>query len=179
MTITLASLPEKAADIALKFGVDWPLLIAQGFNFLIVAFVIWQFALKKVLLTIKEREEKIADSLKNAEKIKLELESTQKQQQETLQEASLKAKNTMAVAQEKAKSYIESQKEEARKQAEEIIEKAKSSMALERQRVLNDAKEEIASLVVLTATKVLQRELGDDEKSRFSESAAKEINLSA
>ena len=52
-------------------------------------------------------------------------------------------------------------------------------MELERQRVLNDAREEIASLVVLTATKVLQRELGDDEKLRFSESAAKEIKLSA
>ena len=52
-------------------------------------------------------------------------------------------------------------------------------MALERQRVLNDAREEIASLVVLTASKVLQRELGDDEKSRFSESAAKEIKFSA
>jgi len=83
------------------------------------------------------------------------------------------------VAHEKAKSYIESQKEEARKQAEEIIEKARSAMTLERQRVLNDAREEIASLVVLTASKVLQRELGEEEKSRFSESAANEIKFSA
>jgi F-type H+-transporting ATPase subunit b len=175
----MASISETATGIVDKFGVDWPLLIAQGFNFILVAGVIWQFGLKKVLLTIKEREEKIADSLKNADKIKLELEATEKQQQETLQEASLEAKKTVAIAQEKAKSYIESQKEEARKQAEEIIEKAKSSMALERQRVLNDAREEIASLVVLTASKVLQRELGDDEKSRFSDSAAKEIKFSA
>lgn len=177
--ITLASISETAAGIVEKFGIDWPLLLAQGVNFVIVAFVIWQFGLKKVLLTVKEREEKIADSLKNAERIKLELEATEKQQQETLQEASLEAKKTIAVAQEKAKTYIESQKEEARKQADEIIEKAKSSMALERQRVLNDARDEIASLVVLTASKVLQRELGDDEKSRFSESAAKEIKFSA
>ena len=177
--ITLASISETAAGIVEKFGIDWPLLLAQGFNFVIVAFVIWHFGLKKVLLTVKEREEKIADSLKNAEKIKLELEATEQQQQQTLQEASLEAKKTVALAQEKAKSYIESQKEEARKQADEIIEKAKSSMALERQRVLNDAREEIASLVVLTASKVLQRELGEDEKSRFSESAAKEIKFSA
>ena len=177
--ITLASISETASGIVDKFGIDWPLLLAQGFNFVIVAFVIWQFGLKKVLLTVKEREEKIADSLKNAEKIKLELEATEKQQQQTLQEASLEAKKTVAVAQEKAKSYIESQKEEARKQTDEIIEKAKSSMALKRQRILNDARDEIASLVVLTASKVLQRELGEDEKSRFSESAAQEIKFSA
>jgi F-type H+-transporting ATPase subunit b len=176
--IALASLSDVTTGIVEKFGVDTPLLIAQAINFVIVAFVIWQFALKKILLTIDEREKKIADSLKNAEKIKLELEATEKQQNETLQEASLEAKKTVATAQEQAKSYIEAQKEEARKQAEEIVEKARSAMDLERQRVLNDAREEIASLVILTTSKVLQRELGDEEKSRFSESAAKEISLS-
>ena len=177
--IALASLSDVTAGIVEKFGIDTPLLIAQAINFVIVAFVIWQFALKKILLTIEEREKKIADSLKNAEKIKLELEATEKQQNETLQEASLEAKKTVATAQEQAKSYIEAQKEEARKQAEEIVEKAKSAMELERQRVLNDARKEIASLVILTTSKVLQRELGDEEKSRFSESAAKEISLSS
>ena len=176
--IALASLSDVTTGIVEKFGVDTPLLIAQAINFVIVAFVIWQFALKKILLTIDEREKKIADSLKNAEKIKLELEATEKQQNETLQEASLEAKKTVATAQKQAKSYIEAQKEEARKQAEEIVEKARSAMELERQRVLNDAREEIASLVILTTSKVLQRELGDEEKSRFSESAAKEISLS-
>jgi len=177
--IALASLSDVTTGIVEKFGVDTPLLIAQAINFVIVAFVIWQFAIKKILLTIDEREKKIADSLKNAEKIKLELEATEKQQNETLQEASLEAKKTVASAQEQAKSYIEAQKEEARKQAEEIVEKARNAMELERQRVLNDAREEIASLVILTTSKVLQRELGDDEKSRFSESAAKEISLSS
>ena len=176
--IALASLSDVTTGIVEKFGVDTPLLIAQAINFVIVAFVIWQFALKKILLTIDEREKKIADSLKNAEKIKLELEATEKQQNETLQEASLEAKKTVATAQEQAKSYIEAQKEEARKQAEEIVEKARSAMELERQRVLKDARGEIASLVILTTSKVLQRELGDEEKSRFSESAAKEISLS-
>ena len=85
--ITLASISETAAGIVEKFGIDWPLLLAQGVNFVIVAFVIWQFGLKKVLLTVKEREEKIADSLKNAEKIKLELEATEQQQQQTQQQS--------------------------------------------------------------------------------------------
>jgi len=174
----IASLSDIPAGIIEKFGVDLPLLIAQAVNFLLVAFLIWKFAFKKILSTIKEREKKIADSLKNAEKIKLELEATEKQQNETLQEASLEAKKTVASAQEKAKSYIEEQKEEARKMAEEIIEKARAAMELERQRVLNDAREEIASLVILTTSKVLQRELADEEKSRFTKSAVKEISFS-
>ena len=181
MTIHIASmaqeLQDKGQNIVEQFGVSWPMLIAQAINFTLVAFVIYRFGFKGILSTIKEREKQISDSLKHAEKIKLELEETERKQKETLQEASLEAKKTVTGAQEQAKSYIESQKEDARKQAEEIIQKAKESMELERERVLNEAREEIASLVILTSSKVLQKELGDEEKSRFSKAASERLEL--
>ena len=154
------------------------MLIAQAVNFVLVAFVIYRFGFKGILSTIQEREKQISDSLKHAEKIKLELEETERKQKETLQEASIEAKKTVTGAQEQAKSYIEGQKEDARKQAEEIVAKAKESMTLERERVLNEAKEDISSLVVLTTGKVLQKELNDEEKSRFSNAAAEELKIS-
>ena len=174
---TLASVSDTAQDIAYTFGVDWPMLVAQSINFLIVAFIIWKFAFSNVLSTIKEREKQISDSLKNADRIKLELEKTEKKQQETLQEASLSAKQTVSEAQEKAKAFIEEQKEDARKQAEEIISKAKASMEQEREKVLKEAREEIASLVILTTSKVLEKELTEDEKSRFSKTASENLQI--
>ena len=174
---TLASVSDTAQDIAYTFGVDWPMLVAQSINFLIVAFIIWKFAFSNVLSTIKEREKQISDSLKNADRIKLELEETEKKQQETLQEASLTAKQTVSEAQEKAKAFIEEQKEDARKQAEEIISKAKASMEQEREKVLKEAREEIASLVILTTSKVLEKELTEDEKSRFSKTASENLQI--
>jgi len=177
--IVLASLVDTAEGIVNTFGIDWPMLVAQAINFLIVALVIWKFAFKNILSTIKEREKQIADSLVNADKIKLELEQTEKQQQETLQEASLEAKKTITSAQEQAKAFIESQKEDARKQAEEIISKAKIAMEQEREKVLKEAREEIASLVVLTASKVLSKDLNEDEKQKFSIRATEELNLAS
>ena len=174
---TLASVSDTAQDIAYTFGVDWPMLVAQSINFLIVAFIIWKFAFSNVLSTIKEREKQISDSLKNADRIKLELEETEKKQQQTLQEASLSAKQTVSEAQEKAKAFIEEQKEDARKQAEEIISKAKASMEQEREKVLKEAREEIASLVILTTSKVLEKELTEDEKSRFSKTASENLQI--
>ena len=174
---TLASVSDTAQDIAYTFGVDWPMLVAQSINFLIVAFIIWKFAFSNVLSTIKEREKQISDSLKNADRIKLELEETEKKQQETLQEASLSAKQTVSEAHEKAKAFIEEQKEDARKQAEEIISKAKASMEQEREKVLKEAREEIASLVILTTSKVLEKELTEDEKSRFSKTASENLQI--
>ena len=175
--IVLASLGDTAQGIVETFGIDWPMLIAQAINFLIVAIVIWKFAFKNILSTIKEREKQISDSLKNADRIKLELEETEKQQQQTLQDASLEAKKTISSAQEQAKAFIEAQKDDARKQAEEIIAKAKVAMEQERERVLREAREEIASLVVLTATKVLSKDLSEEEKEKFSSQATKELDL--
>ena len=144
--IVLASLGDTAQGIVETFGIDWPMLVAQAINFLIVAFIIWKFAFKNVLSTIKEREKQISDSLKNADRIKLELEETEKQQQETLQEASLEAKKTISSAQEQAKALIESLKEDARKQAEEIIAKAKVCHGAGKgEMFLREAREEIAS----------------------------------
>ena len=53
--------------------------------------------------------------------------------------------------------------------------KAREQMQLERQTLVAEARQEFAQLVVETATKVLDRELSDEEKTRFSESASKEL----
>ena len=165
-------------DVAKDFGVNWHLLIAQAVNFAIVAWLIWKFAFKNILSTVKEREEQISDSLKNAEKIKLQLEETNRMQEETLKDASVEAQKTVSQAREQAKAHLESLRIEAERQAEEIIQKARESMKLEKQQVLQEAREEIASLVVMATSKVLGRELSNDERDRFSNAAVKETNFS-
>ena len=173
-----ASASEKIDRIIGDFGVEWPMLIAQAVNFTLVAFVIYKFGFKGILSTIKEREKQISDSLKHAETIKLELEAMEKKQDDTIKQATLEAKKTLNTAKEQAKSFADLQKEEARKEAEEIIAKARLSTEHEREQMLKEAKEEIASLVVLTTGKVLQKELNEEEKSRFSNAAADELKIS-
>ena len=169
--IVIASIADTADNIVTTFGIDWPMFVAQAVNFTLVAAAIWFFGFKKILTTIKEREKQISDSLKNADLIKLELEESRQKQEATLSEASQEAKKTVSLAQEQAKSFLEAQKEEARQEAEAIISKAKAAMELERQNVLKDAKQEIASLVLLATSKVLDKELSEEEKTRFTAKA--------
>ena len=179
MEILASGFEETVQGISNTFGVDWHLLVAQAINFAIVAFLIWKFAFKGILDTVKEREEQISDSLKNAEKIKLQLEETDRKHEETLKDASVEAQKTVSQAREQAKVHLENQREEAEKQAEEIVRKAREAMELEKQRVLEEAREEVASLVVMATSKVLGRELSVDERDRFSDAAAREAKLSS
>lgn len=174
----LASVADTVQGIQSKFGLNWPLFIAQAINFTVVAWIIWKFAFKGILGKMEVREKEISDSLINAEKIKLQLEETERKQEETLKDASVEAQKTVAQARDQAKAHIESQRKEAEKQAAEIVSKARDAMRLEKQRVLGEAREEIASLVVMATSRVLGRELSSDERDRFSDSAARETKLS-
>src|SRR6185436_4407525 len=89
-------------QIARTFGVDWPHLIAQIISFSIVCFLLYRFAYKRVLKTLEERRQIIAQGLANSAKIKAELAKTEVLRQEM-----------MARTKDEATRYIEEAREVA------------------------------------------------------------------
>src|SRR4051812_43591683 len=78
-------------DTARQFNVDWPHFIAQVVSFCIVAFLLQKFAYKPVVTMLEERRKRIEEGLANAEKIKSELQRTEAQRQEVLNQANTQA----------------------------------------------------------------------------------------
>src|SRR5262245_45749616 len=66
-------LAETAKKTAETFGLDAPHFFAQVVSFSIVAFCLYKFAYRPVLAMLEERRQKIAESVKNSEKVKAEL----------------------------------------------------------------------------------------------------------
>ena len=164
------------AEMAGKFGIDGKLIVAQAINFIVVAFLLWKFAFKPVMETLDERQRKIAEGLQFAEESRNQLAETEKRQAEVLREANSKAQEILHEARDRAREFEDKMKNETASQIEEMRKRADESNELERQKMLTEVRQEIARLVVLTSGKVLQRELGDDEKSRLDRAAADEIS---
>lgn len=173
----LAAATDSGADAGLvgQFGIDLKLIAAQVVNFVIVAFLLWRFAFKPVMVTLDERQDKIAAGLKFAEESKIRLEETEKRQAEVLREANRKAHEILHEARDKAQQFEEKMKSETAAQIEQMHRRAEEANERERQKILSEVRQEIARLVVLTSGKVLERELSGDEKSRLNQSAAEEI----
>ena len=165
----------KITIITEKFGVSVPTLIAQMVNFCLVALVLYYFAVKPISSTLEERQQKISDGLQYAEEMKAQLAEAERERTEKVKQAAIGAQKILAEAREQSKKMIEIKTQEAAAQAEAIIRKACEATELERQKMLADVRQEVARLVVLTSSKVLSRDLSEDEKSTFSESAAKEL----
>ena len=166
---------DKLTMITDKFGVKLPTLIAQMINFCLVALVLYKFAVKPIVATLDERQQKIADGLQYAEEMKAQLAAAERERAEKIKKAAVDAQKILTESREQSKEMIEQKTQEAAAQAEAIIRKASEATELERQKMLADVRQEVARLVVATSSKVLSRDLSDAEKQTFSDSAAKEL----
>jgi F-type H+-transporting ATPase subunit b len=178
--LILAQTPEPAASgiskITQDFGISWPFILAQILNFSIVAFVLWKFAFKPVLATLDERQQKIASGLKYAEDMKAKLEAVQQESLASAKKAQAEASRIIDEAGKAAKEFLEKQQQESAAKANEILVRAQQVIELEKRKMLAEARTEIARLVVATTQRVLSKDLSDADRTRYSESAARELN---
>ncbi len=165
-------------EIAKKFKVSWPTLIAQMINFLIVAFILNKFAIKPILKTYDERQKKIADGLQYAEEMRAQLLEAEKERHEKIKEAAAEAQRILHEARGQSKALLEQKVQEASLQAEALIRKAGEATELERQKMLTEVKQEVARLVVDTTAKVLDRELSVSDRERYANSATDTLSKS-
>lgn len=165
------------SKIAGQFGVQWNLLIAQIINFALVAYLLYHFAFKPVLKTLDERQKIIADGLRYTQEVEQKLKDTQAQHSEIIHQANLEKKDILEMARQQAKDFSEKQSQDALTKADYIIKKAEDAIALEKQKMLQSTRSEIAQLVINTSEKVLQKNLTKEEQSRFNETATKELAL--
>lgn len=163
-------------ELAKKFHIESQLLLAQGINFILVALVLWYFALRPLLATVEERNRKIREGLQYAEEMKDRLADAERQSEQKVREASEEAGKIVAQANDSAKAFAESQHQVAVAKAEQIVQNAQKAMELEHRKLLEDVRSEVAELVVATTSKVLAKELDSGEKSRLSSAAAKELS---
>ena len=157
------------------FGLSLPFFLAQVVNFCVVAVVLWKFAFKPVLATLDERNRKIADGLRYTDEMKAKLEAVQQESAASAKRAQAEATRVIEEARKSAKEFFEKQTQETAAKAGDILAKAEQAIELEKKKMLAEARTEIARLVVETTQRVLSKELSDADRSRYNESAAREL----
>jgi len=161
--------------LANTFKLKPEVLLAQAINFLVVAGLLWFLAFRPVTRTIDDRQKKIADGLQYAEEMKEQLAEAEKKHGEKLREASEEAQRILHKAKENAQKMEERAQSEAQERADEIVRKAREATGHEREQMMQEVRKEVAGLVIATTEKVLAKQLSEEERSSYSETAAKEL----
>ena len=134
-------------------------LIAQGLVF--AAFVVFtiKFVWPPLLRAIEARQKTIADGLAAGEQGRKALETSSRQAEQTVQDARGRAADILSQAEKRAAQIVDEARNAARDEAGREKAAAKAEIEQERTRAREQLRDQVASLVVAGAEKILRREV--------------------
>jgi F-type H+-transporting ATPase subunit b len=120
-------------DVLGKFHLELVPFLAQLFNFLIIAFILWRFLVRPLMATMRTRRETIVKGLEDAEKARKALEDASAERAKILQEASAEAYKLLEGARAEADRLRAAALERAALDAARVTAEAMATIDLERQ----------------------------------------------
>ena len=127
--------------------------------FLGLLVVLGKFAWKPMLKAISDREKGIEDSLAKADKMKADLTAMQNENEALLAKAREERATLIKEAKEASERMIAEAKDKAKSEYERIVADAQVAINQQKNAALTEVKNQVGSLVVEVAEKVLRREL--------------------
>ena len=155
-----------------KLGINWPLLVAQIVNVVLLVWILRALIFTPVLNMLNERTKRIQDGLGDSDKIKDQLASIKRDYDAEIVKARHEAAGIVSLAQDRARAQEQEIVAQARVEAERIKNDAREQSMREREQMVSDLKDQIAGLVTTTATKVLGAELKMNHDRLIDESLA-------
>ncbi|MFA8438354.1 F0F1 ATP synthase subunit B [Bacillaceae bacterium YX66] len=155
--------------------VDGGTIIAQLLIFLILLALLRAYAWKPLMGIMKQREEHISSEIETAEKNRAEAERFLAEQQselkKTREEAQTMIENAKQLGENQGKEIIANAKNEA----ERIKKEAVAEIEREKEAAINSLKEQVASLSVMIASKVIEKELDEKAQAQLIDEYLKEV----
>lgn len=136
----------------------WMLVIFIGLILLLK-----KFAWKPILDAVNEREEGIKNALASAERAKLDMQNLTASNERLLAEARAERDTLLKEAREIKEKMINDAKSEAQAQGEKMIAQAKAAIETEKNAAMVELKNQVSSLSIEIAEKVLKSELSNSE----------------
>jgi F-type H+-transporting ATPase subunit b len=154
------------------------LIFWMTLSFAILLYILGRYAWKPIMKMIKEREDSIEDALQTAEKTKLEMANLQVSNEKLLKEAKEERELLLREARKVKENIINEAKQKATSEAGIIIENARQTILNEKMAAITELKNQIATLSIEIAEKVLSAELSDKEKqNQFINKLLNEVKL--
>ena len=134
-------------------------LFAQLVVFFVLAWFTMKFVWPPMIKALDERAKKIADGLASAERGKQALADANARVEQELVKTRNETQQRIADAEKRALSIVDEAKQQAEAERKRILAQAEAEAAQEAQRVRDQLREQVASLAVAGAEKILNKEI--------------------
>lgn len=158
-----------------KLGIELPQLLTQVVNFTIMVFILTKFLYKPILKTLEERKRKIEEGLKFTEKVKEEIEKTEKNRQEIIDKAKTEARQIIEETKNSAKRLESEIITKAHKEAEEILIKGRKELEQEKIEMEKAVSKHTVDIAAHMVEKLLNKMLSKEDHEALIEKKLREI----
>lgn len=156
------------SGITEAFKLEWQLLLAQIVNFFALMILLRMFLYRPVLDMLEKRKERIAQSMKDAERVSAAAQEAEQEKAKLIEVARREAQEVRAQATRDAERIAQDIRARAEQEAIDIRMKAQSEAKQQLEASLAEANKQIADLAILATEQLLGRELAKkDEQQRF------------
>lgn len=147
-------------------------------TFILLLILLGKFAWKPILNAIKTREEGIEKALASAESALNDMRELKSNNEKILADARNERDALIKEAREAKDAIINEAKVKAQKDADRIMSSAREQIVNEKNAAVSELKNQVASLSIEIAEKILRSELSTDEKQKaLVNNLMKDVNL--
>ncbi len=164
------------AELITKLGIDWRLLVANTITFFLVLWLLRKFAYGPLLSVMDKRRKTIDEGLDQAKQAQEELASITKEKEKVLEAARNESLTMIQTAQKDAEARKQDIMTKASDEAQALLAKTRQQLGQEKQQMLDQAKGELAGLVVAATSKVISGQLDEKLQHKLAEQAIKEVS---
>lgn len=126
-------------------------------TFGLLMFLLTKFAWKPIMKALGDREKSIEDALSSAEKAREEMSRLNADSEKLLKEARTERDRILKEAKQLHDTMVNDAKGVAQQEGAKMIEKAKAEISAQKTAALNEIKEQVATLSLDIAEKVLRK----------------------
>jgi len=154
------------------------LIFWMTLTFVFLLLILKKFAWKPIMSSIKEREQKISTSLAMAKQTQEDMKRLQADNEKLLHQAREERDVILREANKLKDSIIGEAKDKAQSEADRIVESARVNIESEKAAAIAELRNQVASLTIEVAEKVLTAELADKAKqTSFAEKQLETMNF--
>jgi F-type H+-transporting ATPase subunit b len=158
-----------------QLGIKPLSLLAQIVNFGILLLILWRFLYKPMLKVLSDRRNRIEKSLKDAQQIEEDLESSRAKAQQIVVSANERASQVVAGVEQEAEAKRIEKLRAAESEATQIFKRAEESLKEERARIKRELQAETLTLVTQATERVVANGIDPKTQKRLIDEALKEL----
>ena len=147
-------------------------------SFSLVLFVLGKYAWKPIMKGIHQREDTIEKALEAANEAKKEMLKLKAGNEQLLRDAKDERDALMRDARKLKEAILDEAREKAHEEADRIIENARENIPFEKMAAINELKNQIASISIEIAEKLIGKELENKEQQQqLTEKLLNEVKI--